>query len=58
MTKQELMARMEALSEEMRSVGVEVENFFGMRGAAKHGRELFGAGLMLKTWVEGMEAEE
>jgi hypothetical protein len=54
-SKTEITDRLKALQAEMSEVGILMEYYGGLSEVAQHGKELYGAAMMMKTWIEGME---
>ena len=50
MTTNELAMKMQKLAEEMKSLGIEIEYHYGLSDFAKHGKELFNAGVQVEVW--------
>jgi hypothetical protein len=59
MSRAELLKRMKALAKEMQTVGAAMDYFGGLEAEfTKHGRELFGAGRVVKSWVKEIEVNK
>jgi hypothetical protein len=57
MTKQEIIKRLRALSEEMQEVGTAIDYYYGFNPLAAHGAEMVGAGMIAAEWADEMEKE-
>jgi hypothetical protein len=57
MTRAELIARLDALAEQMTAVGTELDYYGGLAEFAKHGTELCAAAMVVWTWVDELEQE-
>jgi hypothetical protein len=55
--RSEIMQRLTILQAEMNEVGILMEYYGGVSEVAQHGRELYGASNIMKSWIEGMEDE-
>lgn len=53
-SKLEIIARLNALSNELIEVGTQIDYYYGINPLALHGKEMVGAGLMAKEWAEEM----
>lgn len=58
MSKQELIARMRGIAEQMEELGTNLDYYGGMHEISEHGRELVGAAGILIGWADGWEYEE
>ena len=57
-TREELKKSLASLSKRMRLVGAQMDYYGGFDyEMVTHGRELFGAGQVVKGWVEDMDNE-
>lgn len=55
MSKEELLRRLQECSDMMIELGVDMEYFGGLSDIAAHGKQLTGAGQIMKSWIKGIE---
>lgn len=56
-TLPEIAAELRALSARMIHCGIHMEHFGGLGPMAIHGRQMYGAGRIVREWAEAIEAE-